>query len=93
MAELAEALVELTPVGRLPVGTRARILVIRGGRELVRRLLGLGIRIGSEVDVLHRRGRGVVLASGDTRIALGGDIAEKLLAEPLPQAPPETERS
>ena len=46
--------------------------------------MGLGLRVGSEVDVLHHRGRGVVVASSGNRIALGGGVAEKLLIEPLP---------
>ena len=67
----------------LPLGASARISKIRGGRKLARRLLGLGLRVGSEVAVLHQRGRGVVLSTGDTRIALGGGVVEKLLVEPL----------
>jgi ferrous iron transport protein A len=62
----------------LPSGTEARIAEVRGGRGLARRLLGLGLRVGSDVRVLHHRGRGLVLSCGDTRIALGGGIADKL---------------
>lgn len=68
----------------LPAGTTARIVEVRGGRELMRKLLGLGLRIGSEVRIEHRRGRGIVVSAGATRIALGGGIVEKLLVEPLP---------
>jgi len=67
----------------LPIGTPVRIAEIRGGRKLVRRLLGLGLRVGTEVAVLHHRGRGVVLSTGDARVALGGGVVEKLLVEPL----------
>jgi ferrous iron transport protein A len=67
----------------LPIGTLARIAEIRGGSQLVRRLLSLGLRVGSEVSILHHRGRGVVLSTGDTRVALGGGVVEKLLVEPL----------
>lgn len=68
----------------LPLETPARIAEIRGGRQLTRRLLGLGLRVGSEVAVLHHRGRGVVLSTGGTRVALGGGVVEKLSVEPLP---------
>lgn len=71
------------PLLDLPVGTLARIAEIRGGRPLARRLQGLGLRVGSEVAVLHQRGRGLVLSAGGTRVALGGGIVEKLLVEPL----------
>ncbi len=67
----------------LPVGTPARIAEIRGGQQLARRLLGLGLRVGSEVAVLHHRRCGVVLSTGETRVALGVIIVEKLFVEPL----------
>ena len=53
----------LTSLDTLPIGGHARIAAIQGGRNLHRRLMGLGLRVGSEVDVLHHRGRGVVVAS------------------------------
>ncbi len=58
---------------------------------MTRRLLGLGLRVGSEISVLHHRGRGVVLSTGDTRVALGGGVVEKLLVEPLGQSVPSAE--
>ena len=72
------------PMADLPVGAAARIAQIRGGRELSRRLLGLGLRLGSEVRVLHHRGGGLVVSSGEARVALGGGIVDKLWVEPLP---------
>ena len=62
----------------LPLGVVAHIAEIQGGRGLTRRLLGLGLRVGSAVTVLHHRGQGVVLSNGDTRVALGGGVTEKL---------------
>lgn len=88
MAAPAEKHPHLTSLAQLPVGARVRLKKIQGGRELARRLLGLGIRLGSEVHILHHRGRGVVLAVGDTRVALGGGIADKLLAESLATGDP-----
>ncbi|MEA3278606.1 MAG: FeoA domain-containing protein [Pseudomonadota bacterium] len=70
-------------LGELPIGVRARIAQIRGGRQLTRRLLSLGLRLGTRITVMHHRGRGVVVSTGDTRVALGGGIAEKLWVEPL----------
>ncbi|MEJ2316636.1 MAG: ferrous iron transport protein A [Gammaproteobacteria bacterium] len=68
----------------IPVGQLVRLVKIEGGRELTRRLLALGLSINEEVEVLQHRGRGVVVARGGNRIALGGGIAEKLMAELLP---------
>ncbi len=77
--------VPVATLDAVPIGGRARITAIEGGRSLHRRLLGLGLRVGAEVQVLHHRGRGVVVASAGNRIALGGGVAEKLLIEHLPE--------
>jgi ferrous iron transport protein A len=66
-----------------PVGQKVRLVAIDGGRQLVRRLLSLGLSIGAEIEVLHHRGRGVVVARHGNRVALGKGIAEKLRAEVL----------
>ncbi|MEN8214300.1 MAG: ferrous iron transport protein A [Pseudomonadota bacterium] len=63
---------------QLAVGEHARITDFLGDRKTSRRLLSLGLRIGSELEVLHHRGRGVVVASSGNRVALGADIAGKL---------------
>jgi ferrous iron transport protein A len=69
----------------LPNGCHARVLQIQGGKELHRKLLSLGLRVGSELNLLQHRHRGVVVAThAGTRLALGGGIAEKLLMQPLP---------
>jgi len=75
---------EIRPITDIPVGQCVRLVKIEGGRELTRRLLALGLSINEEVEVLQHRGRGVVVARGGNRIALGGGIAEKLMAELLP---------
>jgi ferrous iron transport protein A len=74
---------ETRPMTEIPVGQRVRLVRIEGGRELTRRLLALGLSVNEEVEVLQHRGRGVVVARGGNRIALGGGIAEKLMAELL----------
>ncbi len=67
----------------MAVGAHVRITAIEGDRQFARRLLSLGLRVGSEVSVLQRRGRGVVVISSGTRVALGGSVADKLLVEPV----------
>jgi ferrous iron transport protein A len=75
--------VQLSPLGELPLGSAALLAEVRGGRQLARRLLSLGLRVGTRITVLHHRGRGVVLSNGETRVALGGGIVDKLWVEPL----------
>jgi ferrous iron transport protein A len=66
-----------------------RVVALLGGRELQRRLLALGLRLGSVVTVVQHRGRGLVVSQGETRIALGGGVAEKIRVERLADAAPE----
>ncbi|MEA1048729.1 FeoA family protein [Lamprobacter modestohalophilus] len=68
---------------QLPVGSSAVITQILGGQELHRKLRGFGIRLGTPVRIAHRRGSGLVVSVGNTRVALGGGIVEKLLITPI----------
>jgi ferrous iron transport protein A len=68
-------------LNNLPIGQRARIKMIKGDRAVARRLLSLGLRVGSEISVLQHRGQGVVVASAGTRVALGGSIASQLILQ------------
>lgn len=70
-------------LAQLAVGASALITEIKGGRELHRKLSGLGIRVGTRVCVEHRRGTGLVVSAGSTRIALGGGIVDKLCIDRL----------
>lgn len=67
----------------LKTGHRGRIAEIRGDRQTVRRMLSLGLRIGSVVNVINHRGQSIVISNGNTRVALGPSVADKLLVEPL----------
>ena len=69
------------PLSEPAVGQRLRLVGIDGGENLRRRLLSLGLRVGGEVQVVHRRGGGVVLARGGNRVALGHGVARKVMAE------------
>jgi ferrous iron transport protein A len=74
---------ELVSLVDLPEGSQARIEKLNGGRQLSRRLLGLGLRVGTVIDVVQHRGRGVVVANQNARVALGAGVAEKILLQPL----------
>lgn len=81
---------ELVPLARLPLGGRAAIRQVLGGRQLIHRLLSLGLRVGTEIELTQRRGGGVVVATEGTRVALGAGVAEKLLVERLPDQSDQT---
>jgi ferrous iron transport protein A len=73
----------LVKLSGLPVGSRGCIEQVMGGRMLTHRLLSLGLRVGSEIELLQRRGGGVVVACQGNRVALGAGVAEKLFLSPL----------
>ena len=70
---------------QLPEGVQARIAEIRGDRSITRRLLSLGLRVGSEIQVMQQRNKGVVVACAGNRVALGGNVANKMFMQPLDQ--------
>ena len=47
------------------------------------RLLGLGIGIGSYLEILRNRGGDMVLANNNIRISLGRSIAEKIMVSTI----------
>ena len=69
------------PLSEIPAGATVRLVSIDGNRQLVRRLLALGITLGSEVEILHHRGHGIVIGRNGNRVALGKVIVDKLQAE------------
>jgi len=64
-------------------GSRGRIAAIEGDNQLIKRMLSLGIRVDTIVDILNHRGTSVVIKNEGTRVALGPGIADKLQVEPL----------
>lgn len=72
---------DLAPLNQVPLGKKVCLVSIDGEKQLTRRLLSLGLALGAEVEVLHHRGRGVVVGREGNRVALGGGIAEKLMTK------------
>jgi ferrous iron transport protein A len=68
---------------QLPAGQQVRITEIKGDRALARKLLSLGLRVGSEISVVQQRKKGVVVACAGNRVALGDSVADKMLTQPL----------
>lgn len=62
---------------------RLRVVGLRAGRNLDRRLTDLGLNLGTELCVVQRRGGGLVVRRGETRFALGAGMAMKILVVPL----------
>ncbi len=64
-----------------PFGRKVRLLGYSLEPGLRRRMRGLGLSPGVELELVHRRGEGVVVANGENRVALGGDLARRLPVE------------
>ena len=70
----------------LETGDRARVLVLRGGRDFQHRIRSMGISVGDEIEVLQGNANvcehgGVVVRVGDTRLMLGQGMAKKIMVK------------
>jgi ferrous iron transport protein A len=66
----------------LPVGARAVVRGLRGGKGFIGRVAVLGFTVGAEVAVVQNYGRGpIIVAVRDTRVALGRGEAAKIQVE------------
>lgn len=72
------------PLSMADEGSRLRVVALRGGDGLARRMTELGLNVGSELTVRQRQGGGgMVVARGETRYAIGGGMAHKVWVERL----------
>ena len=68
------------PLALSPEGERVAVTAVIGGREMQRRMTELGILVGREVRVIRSGGCGpLVIAVGESRLALGQDVSRKIL--------------
>lgn len=67
------------PLAMASEGERVRIESILGGGAISRRVAEIGLNVGSEVFVRQRQGAGLIVARGETRIAIGGGMALKIM--------------
>jgi ferrous iron transport protein A len=63
-------------------GARVRVVAVRGGDNLSKRMTEMGLNVGSELIVRQRQGGGgLVVSRGETRFAMGGGMAHKVMVE------------
>jgi ferrous iron transport protein A len=68
------------PLSMLGSGEEAKLVDVRGGHGLRRRLSAMGLNPGMSVTVVQNAMRGpVILGVMDSRIALGRGMAHKIL--------------
>jgi Fur family ferric uptake transcriptional regulator len=67
-------------------GEQVRIVGFQGHRGMERRLTSMGLKRGADVEVIKSSGPGpLIVASQETRIALGAAMAKKILVTTTPQ--------
>lgn len=78
--------VKTFPLSMASAGQHVRVAALMGGTGLDRRLTEMGLNVGAELVVRQREGGGVVVMRGETRFALGGGMAHKIMVAPLADA-------
>lgn len=67
------------PLALAAAGERVRIVEVNGGAGLAKRLDAMGLRLGSEFQVLQREGAGGMLVRvASTRLALGAGMQHRI---------------
>ncbi|MDY6972322.1 MAG: FeoA domain-containing protein, partial [Thermodesulfobacteriota bacterium] len=70
----------LMPLAMAKPGERIVIREIAGGRVARARLASMGLRPGDYVEIINNTGHGrIILGHGSTRLAIGRQIAHKLM--------------
>jgi Fe2+ transport system protein FeoA len=78
------------PLSRLPTGTEATVVALAGGRGFQGRLVSMGLSVGRSVRVVRSSngaGGPTLIALGQTRLAIGRGMADRILVSP-PARPP-----
>lgn len=73
---------DVRPLSRLKNKEKGVVLALKGGRRFINRMTGMGLNVGSRVDVVQS-GDGqqgpTLVATGETRLAIGHGMAEQIM--------------
>ena len=70
------------PLAGVATGAKATVVSLRGGGDFQSRVTSMGLFVGCQVEVLVGGSGGrMIVAVGDTRIALGHGMAEKVMVK------------
>jgi len=82
-ADCAKERGRVMPLAMAKPGEKVVVNDIMGGREARSRLATMGIKPGDSLEVINNNGMGrLIVGHGDTRLALGRGIAQKILVSP-----------
>ena len=72
------------PLSRIPSKARGTVTALTGGHAFHSRIVSMGLVVGSTIEVIqHSSGLGgpTLIAAGNTRLAIGHGMAEKIMVE------------
>lgn len=67
------------PLAMAQEGEQVKVTLYRGGKNQQMRLTELGLNVGCELHISHRQGANMVVIRGETRLAVGAGIAQKVM--------------
>ena len=82
---------DILPLHRLQPGQCGTVVSVAGGRGMQYRLISMGLSVGSRLRVLRSAGKGhgpVLVATGQTRLALGRGMSHHILVRAESQETP-----
>jgi len=73
------------PLAMAGIGEWVKIVGVTGGKNLLKRLIAMGMIEDTELQVLQRykKNAGLVVACGETRLAFGAGMANKIMVVPI----------
>lgn len=71
------------PLTMANVGTKLKIIDICGGKRAIERLMAMGISPGIKINLLKNDGGPLLIKVGESRIALGFRLANKIMVEEI----------
>ncbi len=72
------------PLPTVAPGQRVQVMAIAAGQRATHRLQAMGLVPGADIQVIQSQGNGaLIIAVGDSRLAVERGIAHKVLVQPL----------
>lgn len=75
----------LLPMAMATSGSEYEIQAFNGRKDFGMRMLSMGLGVGRRVRVLRCDGGQMIIACGETRLALGQGVAQKILVSKICQ--------
>ena len=72
----------MIPLTAVSPGDIVKIVSLMGGRGIHQHLMGMGLDIGSEIEVIHQGEPGpFIVRVKETRLAIGAGMAQKIMVD------------